>query len=106
MILKGLGWIPHLLRSERSAWSDEAGLNPVPSKVNMELPSNEWEWSESEWSLDVKWTKTDPEGWVYTDHLWRNPVERSNMATLTRRRKWKRMMQKKASIEESKQKLA
>jgi hypothetical protein len=38
----GLGWINHLLKSERPAFSDETGGVSKASKENYALPSDEW----------------------------------------------------------------
>lgn len=68
----GLGWINHLLRSERSAWSDEHGTIAYPKKeeYNLPLAKEEWEWAVGEvWNIDFSWNEAcDEEGWVFSDH--------------------------------------
>ncbi|KAI8375621.1 hypothetical protein EDC96DRAFT_495953 [Choanephora cucurbitarum] len=104
------GYTSQMLRSERSAWSNITGLEPLPSKDDMPPPAHYiWE-TGSEWQLDTTgpWTddvlnivnliECDENGWVYSDHRWQNPQgnpdlvnNRSNEANtkaLTRRRRW------------------
>ncbi|KAJ3181740.1 hypothetical protein HDU87_000758 [Geranomyces variabilis] len=90
----GLGWIPHLLRSERGPWSDETGqISRAPKEV-YELPQDcgEWTWCEDDWRLDVGWSDVDEQGWQYTDHVWSNAKTKAAMSSLTRRRMWVRRM--------------
>ena len=95
-IFVGVGWIPHLLRSERKAWTDETGDIQRPDKDTYDLPSHDWEWLEDSWTLDKKWYKgVDDDAWVYTDHNWEQAAVQSSMSSLTRRRKWVRTMQMK-----------
>ncbi|KAJ3392304.1 hypothetical protein HDU92_008535 [Lobulomyces angularis] len=90
----GLGWIAHLLRSERVAWSDESGENAKPSKDDYELPGVEWEWASDDWKIDMAWNSTmDENGWVYSDHNWLNIQNKPGVTSLTRRRMWVRTMQ-------------
>ncbi|KAJ3113328.1 peroxisome- protein [Phlyctochytrium bullatum] len=92
----GLGWIPHLLRSERAPWSDETGSIPRPSKDQFELPANDpagtWTWVDPDWRVDRGWTQVDETGWCYTDHVWSVPKDRAAIGSLTRRRAWVRQM--------------
>ncbi|KAJ3282628.1 peroxisome- protein [Blyttiomyces sp. JEL0837] len=91
----GLGWIPHLLRSERSPWSDETGNIQRPTKEEYPLPndpSGTWTWVDPEWRLDMGWSEVDDGGWKYTDHSWANPKDKANVGSLTRRRLWVREM--------------
>ncbi|KAI7891014.1 uncharacterized protein EV154DRAFT_233627 [Mucor mucedo] len=49
----GTGYTSQLLRSERSAWSNITGLEPLPSKEEMPSPTN-YTWQEDdEWHLDT-----------------------------------------------------
>ncbi|KAJ3196090.1 peroxisome- protein [Irineochytrium annulatum] len=93
----GLGWIPHLLRSERPPWSDETGAIPRPSKETFELPANDpagtWAWVDPDWKADLGWTdQLDEGGWSYTDHVWAVPKGKAAVGSLTRRRAWIRQM--------------
>ncbi|KAJ3199746.1 peroxisome- protein, partial [Dinochytrium kinnereticum] len=92
----GLGWIPHLLRSERSPWSDETGAIARPSRDQFELPANDpagtWTWVDPDWRVDRGWTETDENGWCYTDHVWAVPKDKAAIGSLTRRRAWVRQM--------------
>ncbi|KAJ3108366.1 hypothetical protein HDU97_001491 [Phlyctochytrium planicorne] len=92
----GLGWIPHLLRSERAPWSDDTGAIPRPSKEQFELPANDpagaWTWVDADWRVDRGWTEVDENGWCYTDHVWAVPKDRAAIGSLTRRRAWIRQM--------------
>ncbi|KAJ3414824.1 hypothetical protein HDV05_005981 [Chytridiales sp. JEL 0842] len=91
----GLGWIPHLLRSERAAWSDETGSVTKPAKEEFELPSSDvgsWTWVDPDWRLDLGWAEVDEGGWRYTDHLWQIPKSKATLGSLTRRRCWVRDM--------------
>ncbi|KAJ1965074.1 hypothetical protein IWQ62_002755 [Dispira parvispora] len=88
----GLGWIPHLLPAERSAWSDVDGTVQAQPKDHME-PLAGYTWEDSGgWQRDTTWcTKvciTDPNGWVYTDNHWKHPQANSGITVFTRRRKW------------------
>ncbi|KAF7724957.1 hypothetical protein EC973_000538 [Apophysomyces ossiformis] len=92
-----------LLRSERSAWSNITGSEPLPSLDEMPAPPN-YKWEDDHWHLDTTGPWMDDLlgiGWVYTDHQWQNPKsrsegvnERSNgdaiRGALTRRRRWYR----------------
>ncbi|TPX59554.1 hypothetical protein PhCBS80983_g02436 [Powellomyces hirtus] len=90
----GLGWIPHLLRSERGPWSDETGQIARTPKDIYEPPQDcgEWLWADADWRLDVGWSDVDEQGWQYTDHVWSNPKTKAAMSSLTRRRMWVRKM--------------
>ncbi|KAJ3153747.1 hypothetical protein HDU86_005080 [Geranomyces michiganensis] len=90
----GLGWIPHLLRSERGPWSDETGQIARAPKEVYELPQDcgEWAWCDDDWRLDVGWADVDEQGWQYTDHVWSNAKTKAAMSSLTRRRMWVRRM--------------
>ncbi|KAI8816315.1 integral peroxisomal membrane peroxin-domain-containing protein [Fimicolochytrium jonesii] len=93
----GLGWIPHLLRSERGAWSDSTGTLSRPTKDLFTPPPDplgDWEWADDDWLLDVGWADVDPNtgGWQYSDHAWANPRRAPYMSSLTRRRMWVRKM--------------
>ncbi|KAI8824067.1 integral peroxisomal membrane peroxin-domain-containing protein [Fimicolochytrium jonesii] len=90
----GLGWIPHLLRSERPAWSDETGTISRPAKDHYEPPQDGgvWEWMDEDWLLDVGWANVDEKGWQYMDHTWENAKSKASMGSLTRRRMWVRKM--------------
>lgn len=116
----GTGYTSQLLRSERSAWSNITGMEPLPSKEDMPSPAHySWADDDTEWHLDTTgpWTddaleivtliECDENGWVYTDHRWTNPRSRPEMTkgratvianghnnetskALTRRRRWYR----------------
>ncbi|KAI8643411.1 hypothetical protein BD408DRAFT_414868 [Parasitella parasitica] len=112
----GTGYTSQLLRSERSAWSNITGLEPLPSKEEMPSPAlYTWADDDTDWHLDTTgpWTddvleiECDENGWVYTDHHWANPRGRQEIAkgraavianshhsdtskALTRRRRWYR----------------
>ncbi|KAJ3326406.1 peroxisome- protein [Blyttiomyces sp. JEL0837] len=91
----GLGWIPHLLRTERAPWSDETGNIQRPPKEMFELPTNEtgtWTWVDPEWVIDMDWAEVDECGWQYSDHLWSLAKGKANLGSLTRRRAWMRKM--------------
>ncbi|KAJ3024352.1 hypothetical protein HKX48_000027 [Thoreauomyces humboldtii] len=89
----GLGWIPHLLRSERGPWSDETGQITRAAKEDFQLPQEgEWQWADDAWRLDVGWSDVDEQGWKYTDHSWENGKTKAAMSSLTRRRMWVRKM--------------
>ncbi|TPX60999.1 hypothetical protein SpCBS45565_g07362 [Spizellomyces sp. 'palustris'] len=90
----GLGWIPHLLRSERGPWSDETGQITRSPKELFELPEDGgvWQWMDEDWRLDVGWADVDDQGWQYTDHVWANAKSKAAMSSLTRRRMWVRKM--------------
>ncbi|KAI9206137.1 integral peroxisomal membrane peroxin-domain-containing protein [Polychytrium aggregatum] len=94
----GLGWIPHLLESERAAWSDEAGIVRYAAKDSFSLPREnnvEWTWVEPTWTVSNSWAGhfgTDPEGWQYTDNVWSNQSSTPSVSTFTRRRMWIRQM--------------
>lgn len=89
----GLGWISHLLRSERPPWSDETGEIARPLMDLYELPGDEWEWVD-EWRVDMDWNSTmDQDGWVFTDHHWQLDQNKASTSCLTRRRVWTRTMQ-------------
>ncbi|KAI9486924.1 MAG: hypothetical protein EXX96DRAFT_475890 [Benjaminiella poitrasii] len=53
----GTGYTSQLLRSERSAWSNLSGSEPLPSKDEMPPPMN-YSWEDTDWHLD----KTGP--WI------------------------------------------
>ncbi|ORY46870.1 hypothetical protein BCR33DRAFT_715283 [Rhizoclosmatium globosum] len=96
----GLGWIPHLFRSERAPWSDETGNITRPSKESYALPppSNgvgSWSWVDLEWTLDFDWAIAgvdQKEGWQYSDHAWENGRAKCGVGSVTRRRAWMRRM--------------
>ncbi|TPX33078.1 hypothetical protein SmJEL517_g03903 [Synchytrium microbalum] len=90
----GLGYIPHLLHSERTAWSDETGSMGMPSTEEYVLPSEEWEWDDEEWGVDRTWNEVDENGWCYSDHSWTSPRKTAGLASFTRRRLWTRTMKK------------
>lgn len=92
--LLGLGWIPHLLRSERAPWSDETGQITRAPKELYELPEDGgvWQWVDDDWRADVGWADVDEQGWQYTDHVWQNAKNKAAMSSLTRRRMWVRKM--------------
>ncbi|KAJ3177841.1 hypothetical protein HDU85_005753 [Gaertneriomyces sp. JEL0708] len=46
----------------------------------------------SDWKVDMSWTSTDSQGWVYTDHQWMNPTAKASLCSLTRRRRWMRSL--------------
>ncbi|KAJ3090599.1 peroxisome- protein [Quaeritorhiza haematococci] len=98
----GLGWVPHLLRSERGPWSDESGQIARAPKDLYELPGADWEWINPDWELNTKWATVDEEGWVYTDHNWQSAKDKSTMGSLTRRRMWVRTMKLKPKSAEAK----
>lgn len=90
----GLGWIPHLLKSERQPWSDDTGAIAKTAKETFPLPSDteqgSWSWADPEWRLDMGWEEGDEMGWVYSDHNWEYPKNKANTGSLTRRRLWVR----------------
>ncbi|KAI9102402.1 integral peroxisomal membrane peroxin-domain-containing protein [Phlyctochytrium arcticum] len=97
----GLGWIPHLLRSERSPWSDESGAmtctpkelyQPGPDVLGNGDRNSSWKWADDKWQLDHNWAEVDEQGWRYSDHGWDNGRNRANMGSLTRRRVWRRTL--------------
>lgn len=58
LMIDSLLWI-QLLRSERAAWSNLTGSEPLPSKDEMPPPPS-YEWDEdSNWELDVTGPWTD-----------------------------------------------
>ncbi|KAJ3105722.1 peroxisome- protein [Physocladia obscura] len=96
----GLGWIQHLLRTERSPWSDETGAIPRPHKDVYGLPPSatsigSWIWQDPEWTLDFDWspiTVDQKEGWQYSDNRWHNCSAKMLAGSTTRRRMWTRRM--------------
>jgi hypothetical protein len=105
----GLGWIPHLLSSERPAWSDESGAVQRPSKDAFPLPADSdspshdgqkgtWAWADADWRLDLSWTTVDEHGWQFTDHSWGAPTAKAAIGSLTRRRLWVRDMKFKPTV--------
>jgi hypothetical protein len=113
----GLGWISHLLRSERGDWSDRDGTIELKNKDDYSIPpikyelivdqqnkplkdyniTSSWKWS-GDWILDKSnpryWStssKMDSQGWVYYDHNWKELPD-SSYTKLTRRRRWKRQI--------------
>ncbi|KAI8815231.1 integral peroxisomal membrane peroxin-domain-containing protein [Cladochytrium replicatum] len=99
----GLGYIPHMMNWERTAWSDESGTVAYVSKEEVEFPEagNDWEWvwSSPDWQLSVVRERTDEDGWIYSDHYWQNPKRKAQLGYITRRRLWTRTLKtvKKAS---------
>jgi hypothetical protein len=90
----GLGWIPFLLKTERSAWSDEQGTVSYAHINDYRLPSGVWEWVDNNWKLDENWSSVgmDEQGWQYLDNSWQNPRGRVSFRAFTRRRCWMRRM--------------
>lgn len=101
----GLGWIPFLLKNERSGWSDEAGTSSLSHIHDYELPES-YRWKEDEWSIYEDWSGdvgVDGQGekleicniigWVYTDNSWQGPHPRITLGSYTRRRCWIRTME-------------
>ncbi|KAJ3030275.1 peroxisome- protein [Rhizophlyctis rosea] len=89
----GLGWIPHLLATERAAWTSEDPKVLCPPKDGFPVPagaSGPCAWLDDDWVLDREWTQQDGEGWVYTDYNWRHPRESGFPTAFTRRRRWLR----------------
>jgi hypothetical protein len=110
----GLGWIPHMLRKERAAWSDVDGTVALAAKEDLEDPKVlmaegmafpnvntrvavdadlaelSWEWElNGYWLVDRSWTENlDDDGWSYTDHKWECVKKENGGAYLTRRRRW------------------
>ncbi|KAI8919817.1 Peroxin/Dysferlin domain-containing protein [Powellomyces hirtus] len=84
------GWIPHLLSSERTPWSDAQGTVSFPAPQDYEVPLD-WVWVD-DWKIDGEWFDTDAEGWVYSDHKWMSPSPQAGLVSLTRRRRWIRSM--------------
>ena len=100
----GLGWIPYLLRTERSAWSDETGTLSYSHINEFELPkTGSWEWVEREWNIDDTWNRegTDEQGWQYSDNAWQGSKNRCTIGSFTRRRCWKRSMKSSQPLESS-----
>lgn len=99
----GLGWVNHMLKSDRSLYSDETGMISKSDKDSYQLPGPDWvyacanfqEWVEPKWVLDLVWNSTlDRHGWLYSDHEWSKSSEsnKASVDSLTRRRAWKRSM--------------
>ncbi|KAI8895180.1 integral peroxisomal membrane peroxin-domain-containing protein [Globomyces pollinis-pini] len=101
----GVGWVPALLSSERSSWTDETGTIKLSNKEDYEIPTAETlgelvpnsahhkgviSWIDNEWEVDVEWTGTDEDGWEYTNQIWQQPRSSRTMGSFTRRRKWVR----------------
>ncbi|KAJ3204163.1 hypothetical protein HK099_001251 [Clydaea vesicula] len=87
----GPGFVSKLLQGERKKFSDETGL--IEKQGFYETLPSSIEWVDPEWNLDKSWSEfCDTEGWVYTDHLWKNPKMNPALTSLTRRRKWCRTM--------------
>ena len=57
----GLGWIPFLLKNERSAWSDETGTNSFSHIHDYQLPES-FIWKDEEWRLNEGWCGKDIDG--------------------------------------------
>ncbi|KAI9204666.1 integral peroxisomal membrane peroxin-domain-containing protein [Polychytrium aggregatum] len=85
------GWAARLLKSERPCWSDVTGKLTRHPKSLIELPSKDWVWA-TEWVVDREWYPCDNDGWVYSDHNWKNETEGQCITSLTRRRRWVRSM--------------
>ena len=115
--------IPHMLKTERSAWSNYYGdantvpkedlIDPLPliqqgfAYEKPDLPEafpgdagnrHVWRWvPDSTWEVSMHLCTgediTDEDGWVYTDHNWAQPEERDSVRCLTRRRRWIRQAQ-------------
>ncbi|KAI8619860.1 integral peroxisomal membrane peroxin-domain-containing protein [Chytriomyces sp. MP71] len=95
----GLGWIPHLLASERAPWSDASGVRSHAHKDLFVLPASDpvagaWDWMDPEWTLDFEWTEEvdAKEGWQYCDHTWTSGRAVAGLGSMTRRRAWRRKM--------------
>lgn len=91
----GLGWVPNLLSSERPLWSDEAGLKFKPKNAFLLPPDYHWT---NNWTIDpipILNGLADEEGWEYGTHSWAQFSNRPLMRSVTRRRKWVRVMERK-----------
>ncbi|ORY07830.1 Pex24p-domain-containing protein [Basidiobolus meristosporus CBS 931.73] len=93
----GLGWVTNMLSSERTSWSDETGEVPMEPKETFQLQRGQ-KWEDAEWSIINDWRESgaDEEGWVYTDHYWKNPRAKPSFTSVTRRRMWVRAMSQKS----------
>ncbi|KAK9723010.1 hypothetical protein K7432_002260 [Basidiobolus ranarum] len=93
----GLGWVTNMLSSERTSWSDETGEVSMDSKETLQLQRGQ-KWEDAEWSIINDWRESgaDDEGWVYTDHYWKNPRAKPSFTSVTRRRMWVRAMSQKS----------
>ncbi|KAJ2749254.1 hypothetical protein IWQ56_007269, partial [Coemansia nantahalensis] len=89
----GLGWVPRLGSNERAKWSDRSGQRKFAS-IRDFLPEDGFEWANAYdgWEIDRHWAlpvRTDAEGWVYSDNLWRRWASApSVVSSYTRRRHW------------------
>eukprot|EP00158_Paraphelidium_tribonemae_P007439 Partr_v1_DN28244_c3_g1_i1_m76019 putative Integral peroxisomal membrane peroxin len=112
----GLGWISHMLRNERSSWSDlegtitlkskdsyhsptaflDHGLAFTDSKARERIPDSmlklSWKYpTDSDWVLDRNWNAADnldEDAWAYTDHKWHHVNLKDGGSFITRRRRW------------------
>ena len=101
----GLGWISHMLRNERSAWSAAHGKKIYKNKDSYDSPSHlisngqaineqeaeliwKWKWT-GDWQIDHDYQiGVDEQGWHYTDYKWMRVDKRSGGAFVTRSRRW------------------
>ncbi|TPX49351.1 hypothetical protein SeLEV6574_g01528 [Synchytrium endobioticum] len=90
----GLGFIPHLLPSERRPWSDATGLVEMADLKSYRLPAEDWEWADDAWVVNGTWTQVDDDGWCYTDNGWQHPRKSPGVISFTRRRLWTRTMRR------------
>ncbi|KAI9345626.1 integral peroxisomal membrane peroxin-domain-containing protein [Obelidium mucronatum] len=88
----GPGWTATMLGEERASWSDGPGTTKLIEKSAGSAPLQGYEWDDDDWILDFDWTATDSDGWVYSDHNWTNPSKSAGITSLTRRRRWIRLM--------------
>ncbi|KAJ3249375.1 hypothetical protein HDU78_003161 [Chytriomyces hyalinus] len=89
----GPGWSSTMLVEERAAWSNEAGTLKLAEKSAGNAPPLENHvWLDEDWTLDMEWSATDSDGWIYTDHNWMHASSSAAITSLTRRRRWIRAM--------------
>ncbi|KAI8620373.1 integral peroxisomal membrane peroxin-domain-containing protein [Chytriomyces sp. MP71] len=89
----GPGWTSQMLTEERSPWSDAAGaIKLIPASHTNAPPLAHHVWTDPDWHLDTRWTGTDADGWVYSDHTWSKSAAAPGITSLTRRRRWTRRM--------------
>ncbi|TPX56862.1 hypothetical protein SpCBS45565_g08325 [Spizellomyces sp. 'palustris'] len=115
----GVGWVPHLLPTERGAWTDHTGTKPLPkasfdlpefrrdqlAQMNIKIGSDDsgtefgldlehkryaWDW-DGPWQVDMYGSTTDEDGWEYGDNFWGGWKNRKTLKRVVRRRRWVRL---------------
>ncbi|KAK0393852.1 hypothetical protein QR680_000432 [Steinernema hermaphroditum] len=84
----GLGWSTHTLPTDRWAYSNRDGTEPLPFE-SFDMPSEGWRW-EVPWMVDTPPKGSDKQGWEYAFNFGMVFKPTCSATSLVRRRRWTR----------------